>query len=75
MDMDKMESVLDEIVWNLMQTLKGHNIEHHDARMIIERIGHFALSGEFESFYDEFSYGGQYDPGFKEFIRDAINLD
>ena len=72
---EKLENVLDEIVWYLMQTLKNQEVDPYDASRIIDRIGRFATSGEFHDFYDEFSWDGHENPGFKEFVRDVINID
>ena len=74
MDFERVEETLDEIVWNMMKTLNDKDIDFHDAQIIIERIAHLALSGEFERFYSDFEYEKD-DPGFKEWVKDAINTD
>lgn len=70
---NRLEEVLDEVVWNMMQTLNDKGVEPNEAMMIMQRIGHFALSGEFEDFYSGFSYEKDH-PDFKEWVKAVINI-
>ena len=71
---EQMEEVLDELVWHTMKTLNDKGIDPHDAALIMQRIGDFALSGQFSDFYENFEYEKD-DPGFKEFVKDVININ